>query len=317
MPKFILCSNTCRVPSLDAPQGLIMFNQNLKEKYPFLTEYFEECIKNPSKNTSHSILFYGQDISAQYELAEEIARLLNCNEFKNENCRCVNCNWVKNKQHPAVLTISKIDNKPSDDESKTVISVKQSQMIKNSLTNTSDYHRVFIFCDAEISNDMWTPKGLNKINFQEETANSLLKVIEEPPANTTFFFLTRDKNDLIETIISRSQSFFVPSLNKQNEGYSNIEGILADYPELDRQTCFDLAQNLFNLAKEHDNNTILSEIQNYLLSILKSNLENKMLQNKILADIKSAEIAKQQIENHIPPQLAFEDMCLNFTELKL
>lgn len=295
-------------------QNLIMFDLELKAKYPFLTEYFEECIKNPAQNTSHSILFYGQDIQAQYELATEIARLLNCREFQNEDCRCVNCNWVKNKQHPAVLTVSKIDSKPSDDESKTVISVKQSQMVKNSLVNTSDYHRVFIFCDAEMQGETWIPKGLNKVNFQEETANSLLKIIEEPPENTTFFFLTRDKDDLIETIISRSQSFFVPSFEKSNENFSHVEEFFANYPELERKTCLDLAQSLFNLSKEQGSEKILNEIQNYLLSLMKSNLNNKMLQNKIISDIKSAELAKQQIENHIPPQLAFEGMLLELTK---
>lgn len=295
-------------------QNLIMFDLELKAKYPFLTEYFEECIKNPSQNTSHSILFYGQDVQAQYELATEIARLLNCHEFQNEDCRCVNCNWARSKQHPAIMTVSKIDSKPSDDESKTVISVKQSQMVKNLLVNTSDYHRVFIFCDAEMQGENWVPKGLNKINFQEETANSLLKIIEEPPENTTFFFLTRDKDDLIETIISRSQSFFVPSFEKENEDFSHIEEIFADYPELERQKSLDLAQNLFNLSKEHGNEQILSEIQNYLLSRLKSNLGNKPHQNKIISDIMSTELAKQQIENHIPPQLAFEGMCLELTK---
>lgn len=291
-----------------------MFNQDLKAKYPFLTEYFEECIKNPAQNTSHSILLYGQDVQAQYDLASEIARLLNCREFQNEDCRCVNCNWTRSKQHPAIMTVSKIDSKPSDDESKTVISVKQSQMVKNSLVNTSDYHRVFIFCDAEMQGENWVPKGLNKVNFQEETANSLLKIIEEPPENTTFFFLTRDKDDLIETIISRSQSFFVPSFNIENEDFSHIKDIFADYPEIERQTCLDLAQNLFNLSKEYGSEKILSEIQNYLLSLMKSNLDNKALQNKIISDIKSTELTKQQIENHIPPQLAFEGMFLEITK---
>lgn len=291
-----------------------MFAQDLKDKYSFLIEYFEVGIKNPLHKLSHSILLYGQDISVQYAIATEIARLLNCNEFKNESCKCLNCNWVRDNQHPAVLTISKIDNKPSDDESKTVISIKQSQMIKNLLLNTSDYHRVFIFCDAKIENENWMPLGLNKINFQEETANSLLKIIEEPPENTTFFFLTRDKNDLIETIISRSQSFFVPAFNIENSDYSEIAEFFADYPMIERQNSLDLAQKLFLLAKEHGSDKILDKLQMFLLVLLKSNLENKTLKYKILADIESAEVAKQQIENHINPQLAFEDMCLNMTK---
>jgi DNA polymerase III delta prime subunit len=290
-----------------------MFTQNLKEKYPFLTDYFEVGLKNPERNIAHSILFYGQDISAQYELAMEIARLLNCKEFQNEECKCLNCNWIRDGKHPAVLIVSKIDNKPSDDESKTVISVKQSRMVKNSLLNTSEYHRVFIFCDAKMEGEKWTPLGLNETNFQEETANSLLKIIEEPPENTTFFFLARDKNDLIETIISRSQSFFVPSFETENKDYKAIEEIFSDYLTFERKNSLDFAQNLFLLSKENGSEKTLTEIQNYLLDLLKSNLNNNTAKNKILSDIKKVELAKKMINNHINPQLAFEDMCLNFT----
>lgn len=298
-----------------------MFAKDLKERYPFLTEYFEQGLKSSAKSShalAHSILFYGHDISAQYDLATEIARLLNCKEFQNEDCRCLNCNWVREKQHPAVLTVSKIDNKPSDDESKTVISVKQSQFVKNALLNTSDYHRVFIFCDAKVEKtedkETWVALGLNEDNFHQETANSLLKIIEEPPENTTFFFLTRDKNDLIETIISRSQSFFVPSFNVENRGYSLIENIFADYPNIERKDSLDLAQNLFLLSKEHGSGKVLDEIQNFLLALLKSNLENNFIKSKILVDVKSVELAKQQIDNHINPKLAFENLCLNMTK---
>lgn len=296
-----------------------MFTTDLKDKYQFLTEYFEAGLRNThngngAKSIAHSILFYGQDISAQYSLAMEIARLLNCKDMQNKDCRCLNCNWVREKQHPAVMTISKLDSKPSDDESKTVISVKQSQMIKNSLLNTSDYHRVFIFCDAEIKDGIWYPLGLNENNFHQETANSLLKIIEEPPENTTFFFLTRDKNDLIGTIISRSQSFFVPSYDIQDKFYSIVEDVLADYPELERKDSLDLAQNLFLLSKEHGSEKVLTEVQNFLLALLKSNLDNSVIKQKVLSDIKAVELAKNQINNHIQPQLAFEDMCLNITK---
>jgi hypothetical protein len=297
-----------------------MFRKDLKDKYSFLTGYFEQGFKNfdKSSNKLASIIFYGQDISAQYDLATEIARLLNCRELKNEDCNCLNCKWTREKQHPAILTISKIDNKPSDDDSKTVISVKQSQFIKNSLLNTSDYHRVFIFCDAKIekdgSEDKWIPLGLNEDNFHSETANSLLKIIEEPPPNTTFFFLTRDKNDLIETIISRSQSFFVPSYNSLNHDYSLVVEVLENYPQLERKNSFDLAQSLYLSAKEHGNDKILNEMQNFLLALLKTNLKNNFIKPKILIDLNSIELAKKQINNHINPQLAFENLCLDLTK---
>lgn len=282
-----------------------------------MTQYFEGGIKHATncqnRSISHSILFYGNDIQAQYDLALEIARLLNCKEEKFSECKCIDCNWVREEQHPSVLKISKIDNKPSEDDSKTVISVKQSQMVKNLLLNTSDNHRVFIFCDAELKNGIWKPLGLNENNFHEETANSLLKAIEEPPENTTFFFLTRDKNDLISTIISRSQSFFVPSFEDRINEFSHIEEFFKAYPNIERKNSFDLAEKVFALTKEEDSSKILDEIQNYMLSLLKSNLGNTNLQNKIMHDVKTVETAKLQIKARVSAQLAIENMCLNLT----
>lgn len=292
-----------------------MFKNELKEKYPFLTHYFGDGIKSSTRALAHSILLYGNDIQSQYALAREIARLLNCKELKNEACQCINCNWVRENQHPAVLTISKLDNKPSDDESKTVISVKQSLMIRNMLTTTSDYHRVFIFCDAKIEDGIWHPLGLNETNFRPDTANSMLKTIEEPPENTTFFFLARDKNDLIETIISRSQSFYVPSSEIESKDYPHLENVFENYLNFERKQSFDLAEKLFALSKSNDSIKLLDEIQNYMLSLLKSNLQNKQIQERILRDIKIVENAKAQINARITPQLALEDMCLNLTKV--
>lgn len=291
-----------------------MFKQELKDKYKFLTDYFESGINHPSKNLAHSILFYGNDLESQYSLATEIARLLNCKEMQNKDCKCINCNWTREKAHPAIMTISKMDSKPSDDDSKTVISVKQSQMVKKSLLNTSDFHRVFIFCDAEIEDGNWKPLGLNGMNFQEETANSLLKIIEEPPENTTFFFLTRDKNDLISTIISRSQSFFVPSFEGDIQEFSNVEDVMEEYPNIERKNAFDMADKLFALSKEQGAAKILGELQNYMISLMKSSLQNSPLKTRVLRDIKIVETARKQITAHVTPQLAIENMCLEITK---
>ena len=47
------------------------------DNYPFLMDYFKTGIQNSDKNIAHCILFWGNDIDAQYELALEISRLLN------------------------------------------------------------------------------------------------------------------------------------------------------------------------------------------------------------------------------------------------
>lgn len=275
----------------------------LSDKYPFLTNYFTELLNSESKPLPQSILFYGSDLDSQYTLAKEIARLLNCKNDKSDNCECINCKWIRENSHPAVMTISRVDNKPDDDDSKTVISIKQSAFIKETLINASEFHRVFIFCDKDDDGNI---TGLNQLNFQAETANSLLKIIEEPQPGVTFIFLTRYIDDLLSTIISRSQCFFVPSGEKQGFDYASINGIFDNYWEYERKDVFDISQKLQDLSKEIPVLTILESIQCYILSILKSNPSL----NRFIKDIEIVEQAKKQAKLGIRPVNIFDDLCL-------
>lgn len=275
----------------------------LSDKYPFLTNYFTQALNSNNRALPQSLLFYGNDLSSQYELATEIARMLNCSKDKADDCECLNCKWINEGSHPAVMTISRVDNKPEDDGSKTVISVKQSQMIKEILMNTSEFHRVFIFCDRDNEGNI---AGLNPLNFQDETANSLLKIIEEPQPGVTFIFLTRYIDDVLSTIISRSQCFFVPSKETIDYDFFIIEGIFTDYLNFDRSSVFDVSQKLQDLSKSTPIETILNSIQNYILAILKSNPRRVDL----VRDIKILEEAKRQAKTGIKPINIFDDICL-------
>ena len=275
----------------------------LSDKYPFLTNYFTQALTAINRALPQSILFYGSDFEAQYTLANEIARLLNCKENKTDDCECLNCKWIRESSHPAVLTISRLDNKPDDDDSKTVISIKQSQMIKESLMSASEFHRVYIFCDRD---DEGNISGLNPLNFQAETANSLLKIIEEPQPGVTFIFLTRYIDDVLSTIISRSQCFFVPSKKGVDYNYSVIDGIFTDYLSFERKDVFDISQKLQDMTKEIPIQTILDGIQNYMLQLLKSNPR----ETELIKYIEFVEDAKKQAKLGMRPINVFDDLCL-------
>ena len=238
-------------------------------------------------------LFYGNDLEAQYTLAKEIARFLNCKQDKADDCDCLNCKWIREDSHPAIMTISKQDNKPEDDDSKTVISIKQSALIKETLMSASEFHRVFIFCDRD---DDGKIAGLNQINFQAETANSLLKIIEEPQPGVTFIFLTRYIDDLLATIISRSQCFFVPSKEQVNFDYSAISNIFENYWEFERKSVFDVSQKLQDIAKEHSTLSVLDAIQNYMLQVLKTNTKQTFIIEHITV-IENAKKIRMDIVN--------------------
>lgn len=280
-------------------------NSDITTKYPFLMKYFNNGINSTSKNIAHCILFYGSDIQAQYDLALEIARMLNCSGTHTPDCQCLNCRWIRENNHPAVLTISKVDNKPSDDNSKTVISIEQARMIKNDLLVTSDYHRVLIFCDKDKEGNV---AGLNQLNFQADSANALLKTFEEPPSNTTFFFLTKDKSDMITTVVSRAQCFYVPSMLEEDRNYSLVKDAMEGYLELERNEVLDFNDKILDLAKMVDPQEVFTQMQNYIESLLRANIDNLALKVKLISDLKAIEKAKDENRLNINIQTIVETL---------
>lgn len=268
-------------------------------------KYFNNGINSTGQNIAHCILFYGSDIQAQYDLTLEIARMLNCTGDHTPDCQCLNCKWIRENNHPAVLTISKVDNKPSDDNSKTVISIDQARMIKNDLLVTSDYHRVLIFCDKDKEGNV---AGLNQLNFQADAANALLKTFEEPPSNTTFFFLTKDKSDMITTVVSRAQCFYVPSMQDEDRDFSFVKDAMDGYLELERNEVLDFNDKILDLAKMIEPQIVFTQMQNYIEFLLKANIDNLSLKVKLIADLKAIEKAKQENRLNINIQTIVETL---------
>ena len=282
---------------------------------PHLLDYFNKGI---GKNISHCLLFWGADINLQCNLALEIARLLNCTQDKSFECDCLNCRWIRQQTHPAVKIYTRLDfkeNSNSKDEDETSkgkknITIEQAKSIVNELSVTSDYHRVYIFCDRDEDGRLLP---LNRINFPEATSNALLKTFEEPPKNTTFIFLTNDTDQIISTIVSRSQTFFVPSVNSENPSYQDVENIIQNYWTTDRNDVLKFENELFALANEHEPTDILTQIQNYMVETMKANLHNKRLFYRLLKDLKNVEEAKRQLS--LTPamnlQTVIANLCFN------
>jgi hypothetical protein len=293
------------------------YNNEISTKFPKLIEYFTDGITDESKNISHCLLFWGPDITSQCELALEIARILNCSKDKSQNCDCLNCKWIREQTHPAVKIYTRLDFKEAgsqteDDDSskgKKNINIGQAKAIISELAVTSDYHRVYIFCDRDDDGNLLP---LNQLNFPEATSNALLKTFEEPPQNTTFIFLTKDRSDVISTVVSRAQSFFVPNVCEQNYDYDLVENVISNYWTIGRNQVLDFETKLYNLISENNSKIILEQIQNYMLSVIRANSENKQLFYKILDDLKHVETAKLQLSSaKMTLQTVVENLAFN------
>ncbi len=280
------------------------------EKYFSLSKFFESMIENENITVPNSIILHGPDIIAQYYFALELARGANCLENKKHSCECQNCRWIKANEHPEIVTVSKINSKPDGDDSKSVISVKQIEAIKDKLVASSDYHRFFIFCDAENrdfsesekeqlmpfenfglkfpeSAKGWVPLGLTKKCFTEVVANALLKSVEEPPAGVTFIFLTENLENIISTIVSRSQAFYVAGNSKQSVDFSYLKEQFANYPNIESNKALLISEYLIKTAKAKDLSlsSVLVAVQAYLTDLLRNNPQNILLKKKVFDDI--------------------------------
>ena len=292
------------------------YNNQIAQKYPEIINYFKSGIYDENKNIGHCLLFWGPDITSQCELALEISRLLNCKETGQSDCDCLNCRWIREQTHPAVKIYTRLDFKEADEKSdseesssgKKNINIAQAKSIISELSVSSDYHRVYIFCDRDEDGNLLP---LNEINFPSVTSNALLKTFEEPPENTTFIFLTKDKSDVISTVVSRAQSFFIPANMPDNKDYSLVSDFISEYWNKDRNKVLDFEDDLMELISENDAKEVFTQIQNYMLSMMASNFENKSLFNRLSEDMHYVEDAKKQVS--LTPSMNLQTVCENLS----
>lgn len=161
---------------------------------------------------THAYLFTGPDGVGKRTTALALAEGLNCRHpLEGEGCgNCLSCKKFLTGNHPDIKLIEPEGNS---------IKIDQVRAIRKQVYYISyeSKYKVIIFDEAHLL----TLQG----------ANSLLKVLEEPPQNTIFILVTSQPQQLPDTIISRCQEIkFLPLST------SLIKEILGDiYPDLKEQ----------------------------------------------------------------------------------
>ena len=136
---------------------------------------------------AHAYLFYGPAGVGKKKAALIFSRLLNCEKPRDgEPCEvCPNCRKIKSGNHPDVMPIQ-----PDG----TAVKIAQIRALQE---------RAYYKC-YEAAYKIFIIDGADAMT--SEAANSLLKTLEEPPAQTVFILLAEDKGRLPATILSRSQT---------------------------------------------------------------------------------------------------------------
>ncbi len=158
-------------------------------------EYLKKCVKKG--RIASAYLFYGNGEWLRKRVAKEFAKALNCSEAKNEEpCdKCLQCQKIEKEIHPDCIFVS-----PQGAASR--IGIDRIREIKRSLNlfPVEGKWRVIIIQQAH--------------RMTQEASNALLKILEEPPPQTTFLLLAPHWETLLPTISSRCQKvkFEVSSL---------------------------------------------------------------------------------------------------------
>lgn len=205
-----------------------------------------------SKRLSHAYIFSGSDNEILEKAGEKFIDLLN---VKNEDIIRINSNGAE-------------------------IKIKEIRELRRWLGQSPLFspYKMAIISKAE------------KMNI--ESANALLKVLEEPKGKTVITLLTSVPQSLLPTILSRCQiiNFFSQKL------------------ETDFSVCYDY-EYLEKLSKE-DKETILEVLNNWLLIFRQKFLENKNPQ--LIPFLKKLILTSFNLKTtNINPRLALEALILD------
>ena len=150
-----------------------------------------------TNNVKHSYIFYGVKGVGKKFTAIEFAKSLLCDKPTNGySCDiCSHCEKISNNSHPDVIVVDtdyqeKLLGKPDKQKN---IKIDTIRYIKEQafLAPYFGKYKIFIIDQAE--------------TLQKEAANSLLKLLEEPPKNCVFILITASLGVLPKTVVSRCE----------------------------------------------------------------------------------------------------------------
>jgi len=149
-----------------------------------------------SGRIAHAYLFAGPAGVGRRDTALAYAQFLNCERQTTDACgECQACRLIARGQHPDVRVIDVARGLVLDpeDTTKTAVGLKQVLALRREVVYPPYQGRwkVYIIADA----DTMTTEG----------ANSLLKILEEPPPQVIMVLLAESTIALLPTVISRCQ----------------------------------------------------------------------------------------------------------------
>tara|TARA_B110000444_G_scaffold11182_1_gene9580 strand:+ start:138 stop:1301 length:1164 start_codon:yes stop_codon:yes gene_type:complete len=210
-----------------------------------------EATKANSGRLAHSYLLFGPSGAGKLSIAIKFAELILCSKYKEKELERIGAQQkINGLTHPdlhfvyPVNTNSKVKSKAT---SKHFVKEWRESVIENPYITLSQWLEKIETANKKGNISVNEAEDINKImslksyeggykvmviwmaeNMNTECANKLLKLIEEPSAETVFLLLTENQSAIIPTIKSRCQKINIPPIDTKDIAESLIKKGLTD-----------------------------------------------------------------------------------------
>ncbi len=201
----------------------------------------KKLINNIRNNrVSHAQLFIGPEGCGKMALALAYVQYLNCmNKTEDDACgSCSSCNKFNKLIHPDLHMFFPVANNKEftkDVKSSTYITHWREMVLQNPYFNLMQwYSHIGIenkqgIIKADDCNEIIRLMGLKPYESKYKAviiwmvekvyhaaAPKLLKILEEPPDNTLFILIAENQQQILKTILSRTQVFKIPQTSEED-----------------------------------------------------------------------------------------------------
>lgn len=317
---------------------MLIFDSALQERQQLATRLLGAALTR--KSLANAYLLTGRAMADKWLLARQTAAFLNClsrseNDFFSclsqavpPEKTCQNCNWIASGEHPQAWLLLE-----GQGESQK-IPVEKARQLTDELGKTSRYMRVIIIPHAEQDCLHMAP------------ANALLKNIEEPQDNTVFIMFAASHEQVLPTIVSRSQ--VLPVINKFSRGLwldeteskssepSKLEMLKSEFIHAARNRLsghssmhgsflkevsesHDLSNRLLDLSEEEElePEILIDVLCAAELEVLRESAAQNRSSEYLSKLMELSESSKQQLNHYVRKNNVLETFAYSLTELRL
>ncbi len=274
-----------------------------------------------SGRVAHAMLFYENDGCGALALALAYVQYLNCaNPSGGDSCgECPSCRQMAKLIHPDVHFVFPVNKGPktSDDKptSESYMAYWRELALSNPYFLESDLQsalgiegRSGLIAVAEAKH-MISRLSLTSVaggykavifylpeKMNQETANRLLKMVEEPPEKTLFLFITHAPEKVLQTIFSRCQSVRVLPLGREEVVRTLVEKLAISPKEAEAKAVLSggsVGSALSMIGDQEDYNRYMDLFMDLMNHLLSRNLTGALECAEIMSSLDSREKQKE------------------------